>query len=206
MFYLSFPALVLDPTSTLAWTLPPLLVFQIGHSFTCLPSALSASTSALTTPGKAERPRKRNADKGSIFAGQFVPAVLSTLLALAVGTPVVLVAMILLGAPLTTHLPHTLLASAHFSLLAVMPLLYVHGGDREKWRDILSASMPIDEPFGAALGTLIGAWLGAVPIPLDWDREWQKWPVTIVTGAYCGYLLGGLAGRYVLRGKVIDFD
>ena len=72
MFYLSFPALVLDPTSTLAWTLPPLLVFQIGHSFTCLPSALSASTSALTTPGKAERPRKRNADKGSIFAGQFV--------------------------------------------------------------------------------------------------------------------------------------
>ena len=28
--------------------------------------------------------------------------------------------------------------------------------------------LPIDEVFGAALGTLIGAWLGAVPIPLDW--------------------------------------
>jgi len=26
--------------------------------------------------------------------------------------------------------------------------------------------------FGA-IGTLVGAWLGAAPIPLDWDREWQ---------------------------------
>ena len=27
--------------------------------------------------------------------------------------------------------------------------------------------------YWAAIGTVIGAWLGAVPIPLDWDREWQ---------------------------------
>lgn len=24
-----------------------------------------------------------------------------------------------------------------------------------------------------AIGTLVGCWLGAVPIPLDWDRPWQ---------------------------------
>ena len=71
-FYFSFPALVLDPISTLAWALPPLVVSQIGHSITCLPSALSASTGALATPGKADRPRKWNADKGSTFASQFV--------------------------------------------------------------------------------------------------------------------------------------
>jgi GPI ethanolamine phosphate transferase 2/3 subunit F len=28
--------------------------------------------------------------------------------------------------------------------------------------------VPIDEVFGAALGTVLGGWLGAVPIPLDW--------------------------------------
>lgn len=27
--------------------------------------------------------------------------------------------------------------------------------------------------YWGAIGTFIGAWLGAVPIPLDWDRDWQ---------------------------------
>jgi phosphatidylinositol glycan class F len=67
----------------------------------------------------------------------------------------------------------------------------------------------------------MGAWIGAVPIPLDWcapnsrretcimltnsrDRDWQKWPITIVTGAYVGWAMGKLAGNTFLRGKVID--
>jgi hypothetical protein len=28
--------------------------------------------------------------------------------------------------------------------------------------------LPIDEVYGGLLGTVLGAWLGAVPIPLDW--------------------------------------
>lgn len=38
------------------------------------------------------------------------------------------------------------------------------------------------------------------------DREWQKWPVTIVTGAYIGWFVGRYAGGYLLRGKRIEFD
>ena len=41
-----------------------------------------------------------------------------------------------------------------------------------------------------ALGATAGAWLGAVPIPLDWDRRWQAWPLTCVYGALVGYGLG----------------
>ena len=52
----------------------------------------------------------------------------------------------------------------------------------------------------------MGAWLGAVPIPLDWDRDWQKWPVTVVTGAYIGFLVGRYAGGYLLQGKRIDMS
>lgn len=102
-----------------------------------------------------------------------------------------------------------------------MPLIYIHGLDKEKWLAITALLMPIDEIYGATLGTLIGAWIGAVPIPLDWcvssilglrpfgaddyrDRDWQKWPVTIVTGAYLGWALGKLAGGTILRGRVID--
>ena len=82
----------------------------------------------------------------------------------------------------------------------------MHGSDGSRWREIVSAYSPIDEVFGASLGCFLGAWLGAVPIPLDWDREWQKWPVTIVTGAYMGYTVGKLAGAWLLRGKRIEFD
>lgn len=35
--------------------------------------------------------------------------------------------------------------------------------------------------------TIIGAWLGAFPIPLDWDRPWQAWPITCCIGASLGY-------------------
>lgn len=51
------------------------------------------------------------------------------------------------------------------------------------------------------MGTCVGAWLGAVPIPLDWDREWQKWPVTILCGIYGGYLAGKLLGGTLAFGK-----
>jgi phosphatidylinositol glycan class F len=57
---------------------------------------------------------------------------------------------------------------------------------------------PIDEVFGATVGTLIGAWVGAVPIPLDWDREWQKWPVTILADA-----VGKIVGGTLLKGSKI---
>lgn len=120
--------------------------------------------------------------------------------------PVLAGVQVLFGAPVTTHIPQTLLSSSHLALLAVFPLVYVHGSDGSKWREIVSAYSPIDEVYGGVVGCFLGAWLGAVPIPLDWDREWQKWPVTIVTGAYAGYTVGKLAGAWLLKGKRIEFD
>ena len=118
--------------------------------------------------------------------------------------PVIATVQVLFGAPVTTHIPHTLLSSMHLAILAVFPLIYLHGYDNKKWREILSVYSPIDEVFGGAIGCTLGAWLGAVPIPLDWDREWQKWPVTIVTGAYIGYLVGKTLGGTWLKGKRIE--
>jgi GPI ethanolamine phosphate transferase 2/3 subunit F len=124
----------------------------------------------------------------------------------ALSIPFLLTIQILLGAPLTTHLPHTLLSSAHLALLAVFPLAYVHGIDGSKWLEVLSAQSPFDEVYGAAVGAGVGAWLGAVPIPLDWDREWQKWPVTIVAGMYMGWAVGKLLGGWFVKGRRIEFD
>jgi phosphatidylinositol glycan class F len=38
------------------------------------------------------------------------------------------------------------------------------------------------------------------------DREWQKWPITIVTGAYIGFVVGKLLGGTLLKGKKVMFD
>lgn len=134
------------------------------------------------------------------------PAFLSLTIALVVAAPLLTATLVLFGAPLTTHHAHTLLAGAHISFLATLPLVYVHGVDGSTWREIVALLRPVDEINGAMIGTVVGAWLGAIPIPLDWDREWQKWPVTIVTGAYAGYALGKLVGGTVARGKKIMFE
>lgn len=114
--------------------------------------------------------------------------------------PPLLTIQILFGAPLTSHLLHTTLSSAHFALLAFYPLIYTHGFKNwGKWRSILSLEMGWegrDELIGGAVGVFVGAWLGAVPIPLDWDREWQRWPVTVLSGGYGGYVVGKIVGAW----------
>lgn len=42
-----------------------------------------------------------------------------------------------------------------------------------------------------------GAWLGALVIPLDWDRWWQEWPVSCCIGALFGTLYGILSGKNI---------
>ena len=95
-------------------------------------------------------------------------AFLALLLTAILGVPVLTILQVLFGAPLTTHLPQTILSSSHLALLAVFPLFYAHGIDAEKWREIIGVWCPMDEVFGGMVGTFLGAWLGAIPIPLDW--------------------------------------
>lgn len=115
--------------------------------------------------------------------------------------PILHVLFILFGAPFLTHTSHTFLCCAHFAILAVFPIFYVRGVDAEALQAVLGVSAPLDSTFGGLLGAVVGAWLGAVPIPLDWDREWQKWPVTIVAGTYLGYIVGSRVLGTVFYGK-----
>ncbi|KAL0757433.1 hypothetical protein Bca101_095101 [Brassica carinata] len=44
--------------------------------------------------------------------------------------------------------------------------------------------------FIPAYGTIIGGWFGAWPMPLDWERPWQEWPICVCYGAIGGYIVG----------------
>ncbi|TVY19037.1 Glycosylphosphatidylinositol anchor biosynthesis protein 11 [Lachnellula arida] len=198
-YYLRFPSFVADPVPTLLSSLLPLAVIQVAYAALCLPA--TGSNAKAVKRGKLNGAKKT----GDTPSANTFTVLFSLVLSL-LSTPVLAGLQILFGAPITTHLPHTLLGSAHLALLAVFPLVYVHGSDGKRWREIASVHSPIDEVFGGAVGCFLGAWLGAVPIPLDWDREWQKWPVTIVTGAYAGYVLGKMVGGWLLKGRRIEFD
>ncbi|CAF9903102.1 MAG: Glycosylphosphatidylinositol (GPI) anchor assembly protein [Heterodermia speciosa] len=183
LFYLRFPSLVSSPVPTLLSSLIPLSILQLSYAILCLPP--SSTRHGLNhdpndkSPGnnKIESPRpdqlrKRSTPKKDSpdhpFISRIIPALLSLTLTLSLSPPLLFTILILFGAPLTTHLPHTFLLATHVSLLAVLPLFYVHGVNARMWREISSAALPGDEVWGGTVGTMLGAWGGAVPIPLDW--------------------------------------
>jgi len=59
------------------------------------------------------------------------------------------------------------------------------------------------------VATCVGAWIGAIAFPLDWDRPWQKWPIpclfsaaachVVVNVFFCLYLLCSQYGRQIRR-------
>ncbi|KAE8423403.1 GPI biosynthesis protein Pig-F, partial [Aspergillus pseudocaelatus] len=226
---LRFDALVTDPVAELLSNLPFLALLQVTFVMTCLPPAGSAkddddnnkSTSANSTsnstsnagsgvilkPGKIGLRRKNTpkSDSGNLSA-KLLPAILSLTLTTLLATPVLTILLILFGAPLTTHHAETLLCAAHMAVLTSTALIYVHGVDGSIWKEVWGAKRPADAVWGAALGTCVGAWFGAVPIPLDWDRPWQAFPITILIGAYIGYSVGFGLGRTVLFGKRLKIE
>ncbi|KAF2762684.1 hypothetical protein EJ05DRAFT_506379 [Pseudovirgaria hyperparasitica] len=210
-----FSATVADPVSSLSQLAVVTAVLQSVYAVTCLPptsegsatkNAEGASSASNGSGGKwTKKPARTATRKGSLGA-RIWPATLSLLLTPPLALPPLTALAILLGAPLTTHFPHTLLLSLHLALLSAFPVLYTHGVSARTWRGVLGLMRPVDEVVGGALGALLGAWLGCVPVPLDWDRDWQAYPVTLVTGAYVGYVVGKVAGGTVMRGWVVSFD
>ena len=74
--------------------------------------------------------------------------------------------LVLFGAPATTHILPTVLCAMHAALLVVAPLVYKYHLEGRVWREILGGRAVVEESFAGAVGALVGAWLGAVPIPL----------------------------------------
>ncbi|RPA89818.1 hypothetical protein L873DRAFT_1720408 [Choiromyces venosus 120613-1] len=180
-FISAFPSLVSDPGSTLIWALPGLALLQAVYQVRCL---------------RMLKPTPSGSGKKEVIgiSSKIISSFLAILFATTIGAAALYVLLILFGAPATTHVFPTVLCAMHTALLAVAPLVYKYRLEGRVWREVLGGRAVVEECFAGAVGALGGAWVGAVPIPLGMDREWQKWPVTIVTGAYVGYMVGKSLG------------
>ncbi|CAG8068113.1 unnamed protein product [Penicillium salamii] len=202
-----FETLVANPTKGLLNSLPWLTLSQILYVVICLPPAGSTETTAPAdgksssrSPGPASRhgkhgKRKQHVNSWTCIWSRLLPAFLALALTFALATPALAALLVLFGAPLTTHNIETILGAAHLAVLSATALIYTHGLDRSVWNEVWGIARPADAVWGSALGTGLGAWFGAIPIPLDWDRPWQAFPITILTGAYIGYAVGSFVAR-----------
>ncbi|CAG8471423.1 7503_t:CDS:2 [Ambispora leptoticha] len=103
---------------------------------------------------------------------------------------------VLFGAPLFSQIENTWLFAIYVSLLAIFPSACALRENGPAWARIFSDNNPETIPeksiYYPTVATVVGAWLGAVVIPLDWDRPWQVWPIPCVIGAFLGHVIGSL--------------
>lgn len=140
---------------------------------------------------KQECVSKRN--KVFKFKNSKVKDCIKSLATLVILLMIYYIVAILFGAPLFIEQEETFMFALVLTIITVLPLLFSLGPDltitvltsvTTYERDALSQIM-----INCLRMTLFGAWLGAVVIPLDWDRPWQVWPIPCSLGALCGYTI-----------------
>ncbi|GME84804.1 unnamed protein product [Ambrosiozyma monospora] len=104
--------------------------------------------------------------------------------------------LVLFGAPISPEYNiKNLYLSAHISLLTLFPFLVYYRTQLLKDFKLLFSSMnQLNQVTIITFGGLCGCWFGVLPIPLDWDRDWQAWPITLLVGTYVGAFIGGVVG------------
>ncbi|KAK2004193.1 GPI biosynthesis protein family Pig-F [Colletotrichum falcatum] len=214
LFFAQFGSLVADPVPALYSSIPIVAAIQVAYAFVSLPAAGSQSAKPPSKKPRVGEKKKAESTgpnpfivscstslKGGFLLTTGIQAIFLSLLLAFLVTPAIHLVLVLFGAPFLTHFLHTLLCSANIAILSLFPIFYVHGVESSTWIALASTAAPLDEAYGGLVGGILGAWLGAVPIPLDWDREWQRWPVTILCGLYAGYILGKTIGGTLVFGK-----
>ncbi|KJA21317.1 hypothetical protein HYPSUDRAFT_140786 [Hypholoma sublateritium FD-334 SS-4] len=111
--------------------------------------------------------------------------------------------LVLFGAPLASFAGRTYLLALLISIMTVYSPAYTIGVPdwgsnstsairRWTWVRLFAEYAPRNGVERAllfpAIGTVVGCWIGVIPIALDWDRPWQAWPLTPAFGAIAGYI------------------
>lgn len=100
------------------------------------------------------------------------------------------------GAPVLDHYAETFALSVLLTILAVFPVVQFLGVQNSMHVFRSSSELKfINKLDGAylgvcketAVGVVFGAWAASMAYPLDWDRDWQAYPIPNVVGAIGGF-------------------
>ncbi|XP_061562121.1 phosphatidylinositol-glycan biosynthesis class F protein [Phycodurus eques] len=111
--------------------------------------------------------------------------------------------IVLYGAPLIDSALETFSLAVLLSSLTTLRCLCMLGPNFQAWIRVFSrhGAMSVWDTclqITVAL-TVLGAWVGAFAIPLDWGKPWQVWPISCSLGAMLGYLSGLVAAPAWIR-------
>lgn len=117
---------------------------------------------------------------------------------------------ILLGASYLNRYEETLILSALLTSFTILPICLFLGPTRTLqylFYDTFELNSRIEVTHLEllqynALGTLIGAWSGSVVAPLDWDREWQAYPIPNMVGGLIGFTI---ANTHTMLSLMVDW-
>lgn len=96
-----------------------------------------------------------------------------------------MVIIVLFGAFFTELLKETWLLALHCCFLS-FPAVY----------SVFNCDFKVGVFKKYFISIVIGCWISCIVIPLDWDRDWQNWPIPIVIGAYLGAFTGYSLGSF----------
>ncbi|ORZ03622.1 GPI biosynthesis protein Pig-F [Syncephalastrum racemosum] len=120
------------------------------------------------------------------------------ILAAIVGVGVLHGLIVLFGAPLLDKFNHTLAFATYLSIITVIPTFTALApADSSVWVKAFLQHCPTETveiyAYSQAICTLSGAWIGAIVLPLDWERDWQVWPISCIISTYLGHSVGVMA-------------
>ncbi|KAF9045283.1 GPI biosynthesis protein family Pig-F-domain-containing protein, partial [Panaeolus papilionaceus] len=190
-------ALTRNPTSTLACICAGALLLQGWWA-----GWLRDLWLEMNLRGTEDEKRVQRAQYQSKKVTAFRDALLLTLAA----SIAIHITLIVFGAPITSYILKTSLLSLLLAIMTVYPPAFVIGvpfgrtnlSVVKRWTWVrlfveLSTRTPVERALVyPAVGTLVGCWLGIIPIALDWDRPWQAWPLTPTFAAIGGYIISSL--------------
>ncbi|PVU92356.1 hypothetical protein BB559_003752 [Furculomyces boomerangus] len=117
------------------------------------------------------------------------------------------VVAVLLGAPLFSDYNSTFIWAFNTALLSTSAFSWTFTFEYENLNIAMGDRMDTLKAqwvFFSLWGSLLGSWLSAFVIPLDWDRPWQKWPIPGFLGAHFGYLIS-IVLFLILSGTIKEY-
>lgn len=137
----------------------------------------------------------------SMFARARIKEGFKTIICVAIMILVYFVISVLYGAEVFNKHEETFMFSSLLSVLTIFPICMNLGS--HSLILFLFGSKPHDKlemlMYQNLYFTILGAWLGAFVIPLDWDRPWQEWPISCSFGAMIGFLFSHVAMTFQIR-------